>query len=121
LIKIDSISSGVLYAIFVALWFAMIENILYFYNFYLVNWFSSDFLKLYFFRSIFSIVTHLLASSILAYFFTKAYLLYKNNVFNINYLKIFIIWLFLSILSHLLFDVSLSLWFNFIIIFYLVW
>lgn len=121
LFKIETLKTWVLYAIFIALWFAMLENILYFYNYYSVNWFTWDFVKLYFFRSIFAIITHIFASSIMAYFFTKAYLLYKNNLFNFNYLKIFLIWLSLAILVHLIFDVSLTLGFNLIIIIYLVW
>jgi hypothetical protein len=56
----------------------------------------------------------------MAYFFTKAYLLYRNNVLNINYLKIFLVGLSFSILSHLFFDLSLTLGFNLVIIFYLI-
>jgi len=122
LFEINSISTWVLYAIFIALWFAMIENILYFYNYISINWFNYWFIKLYFYRSIFAIITHVFASSILAYFFTKAYLLYKNRIFSLEYIKIFFIWIFFSIFVHLIFDISLTIWFNFIIIIYLlVW
>lgn len=120
LFEIDSISTWVLYSIFIALWFSMLENILYFYNYILVNWFHTWFIKLYFYRSIFAIITHIFASSILAYFFTKAYLLYKNKVFSLEYIKIFLIWIFFAILVHLIFDLSLTMWFNLIIIIYLL-
>ncbi len=120
LVKIDSISQGVLYAIYIALGFALFENILYFYHFYIQNWLNFDFVKLYFYRSIFTIITHVFASSLIAFFFTKAYLLYKENNFNKQFILMFLAGIFYSILAHLIFDVSLTLWFNFIIILYLV-
>ena len=120
LIKINSISQGVLYAIYIALGFALFENILYFYHFYSQNGLSFDFVKLYFYRSIFTIITHIFASSLIAFFFTKAYLLYKEKSFNKQFVLMFWAGIFYSILAHLIFDVSLTLGFNFIIILYLV-
>ena len=118
---ITSIKTWVLYAIFVALGFALIENILYFYNLYDVIWLSSDLLKTYFFRSIFSVMVHVLCSSIVAYYFSKALLLYREKDLSFPYLKIFLSGLFFAILFHLIFDIALTLGFSFVIILYLVW
>lgn len=118
---IDSIKTWVLYSIFVALWFCLIENMLYLYNYYIVYWPSQEVLKLYFFRSTFSIIVHVLSSSIIAYYFTKALLLYRENSLSLPYLKIFSFGLLLSIGFHLIFDVALTLGFTFIIFVYFIW
>jgi hypothetical protein len=55
---IDSVKTWVLYAIFVALWFSLVENILYLYSSYNQSWLSIDFFKTYFFRSFFSVMVH---------------------------------------------------------------
>lgn len=120
ILDIKTIWDWVIYAIFVALWFSFIENILYFYNLYLINWIWFELTKLYFFRSVFSIMVHVFCSSVIAYFFTKAYLLYKQENKLIPYLKIFFIWLSIWILLHFIFDFALTLWFSFIIILYFV-
>jgi len=118
---IDSIKTWVLYAIFVALWFSLVENILYLYNIYINTWFWSELLTTYFFRSAFSVMVHILTSSVVAYYFSKALLLYRTKELSFPYLKIFLLWLFISILLHLIFDVALSLWFSFVIILYFIW
>jgi len=118
--KINSIKTGVLYAIFVALWFSFVENILYIKNLYFDLWFSYDLVKTYFFRSIFSVVVHVFCSSVLAYFFMKAFFIYKKQKINLSYIKILSIWFFSSVLLHLIFDLSLSLNFSFIIIIYMI-
>lgn len=120
ILDIKKVSDGVLYAIFVALWFSFIENILYFYNFFIQNWFNYELVKLYFFRSIFSVIVHILSSSIVAYWFSKAILEYRKTNFNFSYLKIFLSSLLIWIFIHFLFDFSLTLGFNFIIILYFV-
>jgi len=122
ILNIKKVTDWVLYAIFVALWFSFVENILYFYNLYLTEWMSTELTKTYFFRSIFSIMVHVFTSSVVAYFFTKAYLIYKKNKRLFPYLKIFFIWLSIAILLHFIFDFALTLWFGFIIIIYfIVW
>lgn len=120
-LHIDSIKSWVLYAVFVALWFSLVENILYLYNFYLNYWITSELLKIYFFRSIFSVIVHVLCSSVVAYYFSKALLLYREKNFSIPYLKIFSFWVLISILLHLFFDVALTLGFSFIMFIYFIW
>lgn len=120
ILDIKKVEDWVLYAIFVALWFSFIENILYFYNLYEIGGISFELTKTYFFRSIFSIMVHVFCSSVIAYFFTKAYLEYKKDNKIFPYLKVFLIWLSIWILLHFIFDFALTLGFNFIIIMYFV-
>lgn len=121
ILYIKSIKDWVLYAIFIALWFSFIENMLYLYNYYIAYWISGELLKLYFFRSVFSVMVHVLSSSIIAYYFTRALLLYRWKDLSFPYLKIFSFWILISILLHLIFDVALTLWFVFIIFIYFIW
>ena len=120
ILDIKKVEDWVLYAIFVALWFSFIENILYFYNLYSFNWISFELTKTYFFRSIFSIMVHVFCSWVIAYFFTKSYLLYKENHKLFPYLKVFLTWLSIWIFLHFIFDFAITLGFNFIIIMYFV-
>ncbi|MDR3150918.1 MAG: hypothetical protein LBU14_04995 [Candidatus Peribacteria bacterium] len=62
----------------------------------------------------------MLSSSIIAYYFSKALILYRNKDLSFSYLKIFCFGLVLSILLHLIFDISLSLGFISIIFIYFV-
>jgi RsiW-degrading membrane proteinase PrsW (M82 family) len=118
---IKSVKEGVLYAIFVALGFSLIENMLYLYNYYSTYWVNWELLNIYFFRSIFSVIVHILSSSVVAYYFSKALLLYRQKDLSLSYLKIFSFWLLISILLHLFFDVALTLWFTVIMFFYFIW
>jgi len=120
LFEIKKVRDWVLFAIFVALWFSLAENFLYFFNIYKLNWFNWNFLWLYFSRSIFSVISHILASSFLAYFFTKAYLYYWKKFLKKEYIILFFKWLFFAILVHMIFDISLSLWFNLILFLYII-
>jgi len=118
---IRSVKDWVLYAIFIALWFSLIENMLYLYNYYMVYWFTSELIKIYFFRSLFSVIVHVLTSSVVAYYFSKALLLYRDKDLSLPYLKIFSFWILVSIVLHLIFDVALSLGFSFIMFIYFIW
>lgn len=118
---ITSIKTWVLYAIFIALWFGLVENILYLNANYQEYWITFELLKIYFFRSVFSLIVHILCSSVVWYYFTKAYILYRDHDLSFPYLKIFSFWILLSILLHLIFDVSLTLWFSFIMFIYFIW
>lgn len=106
--SLNSVKSWVENAIFVALWFAFIENILYLYNFYNSYWLNFELVKIYFFRSIFSVIVHVLCSSVLAYYFSRAYLIHKEKNLNFPYFKIFFTGFFISIFLHLFFDLSMS-------------
>ncbi|MDD2907948.1 MAG: PrsW family glutamic-type intramembrane protease [Candidatus Gracilibacteria bacterium] len=117
---IKSVKDGVLYAIFVALGFSFIENMLYLYNYYLSSGLSFELIKLYFFRSAFSVMVHILSSSVLAYYFSKALILYRGKDLSFPYLKIFSFGLLMSIILHLIFDVALTLGFVFIIFIYFI-
>lgn len=119
-LSIDSVKSWVLYSIFVALGFALIENVLYLYNIYQYSWISMELLQTYFFRSIFSVMVHVFCSSLVAYYFSKALLLYRDRDLSFPYLKIFITGLFFWILLHSIFDITITLWFGFIIFLYFV-
>lgn len=120
-LQIDSIKTWVLYAIFVALWFALVENMLYLYNYYQNYGMTGELLKIYFFRSTFSVIVHVLSSSIVAYYFSKGLLQYKQKELSFPYLKIFLFGLFVSIVLHMIFDVALTLGFSFIMFLYFIW
>lgn len=119
-LQIKDIASGVSFAIFVALWFAFIENILYLYPIYQQNGWGSELLKIYFFRSIFAVIVHVLCSSVVAYYFSKAYLQYQNKSWSLWYLKLFGFGLAISILLHLVYDTALTLGFGFIMFLYFI-
>lgn len=119
--EIKTIKDGVLYAIFIALWFSFIENMMYLYNFYNKYWLTWDLLELYFYRSVFSVLVHILCSSVVAYYFSKALILYREKDLSFPYLKIFSFGLLVSILLHLFFDVALTLGFTFIMFIYFIW
>ncbi|MFK7780463.1 MAG: PrsW family glutamic-type intramembrane protease [Candidatus Gracilibacteria bacterium] len=119
-LQIKSIKDGVLYAIFVALGFSLIENMLYLYSYYSVYGINGELLKIYFFRSAFSVIVHILSSSVVAYYFSKALLLYRHHDLSFSYLKIFSYGLLISILLHLFFDVALTLGFSFVMFIYFI-
>jgi hypothetical protein len=117
---IKSVKDWVLYAIFIALWFSFIENLLYLWNYYVAYWTSFELVKLYFFRSVFSIIVHILSSSVVAYYFSKALILYRSRDLSFSYLKIFYFGLLISVLLHLTFDVFLTLDLIFVIFLYFI-
>lgn len=119
-LEIDTVKNWVLYAIFVALGFSLIENMLYLYNFYIAYGLSWELLKLYFFRSTFAVIVHVLSSSIVAYYFSKALLKYKDKDLSFPYLKIFLFWLFVSVVLHMIFDVALTLGFWIVMFIYFI-
>lgn len=120
ILKINSIKKWVLYSIFVALWFAFLENILYFTSLYKEYWISKELLTSYISRNIFSITLHTLCTSIFAYFFTIWYLKYKYKLKK-EFLKLMFLWFILSILLHSLFNISVTLNIWIIIFLYLIW
>jgi len=93
---------------------------LYLYNYYSQVGLSKDLLQLYFFRSVFSVVVHILSSSVVAYYFSKALLLYRDHDLSFPYLKIFSFGLLISILLHLFFDVALTLGFSAVMFIYFI-
>lgn len=118
--SLKTVKSWVENAIFVALWFAFIENILYLYSFYKEFWLNFELVKVYFFRSIFSVIVHILCSSVLAYYFSKAYILHKEKNISFPYFKIFSFWLVISIFLHLFFDVSMTFGISFVLFAYFI-
>lgn len=117
---IKSVQTWVLYAVFVALWFSFIENILYFQNLFETNWFSWQLVTTYFFRSIFSVMLHVLCSFVVSYYFTSALLKYRWLNLSFPYFKTFFYWLIVSIILHTVFDVALTFSLTFFIFVYFI-
>lgn len=114
---ISSVQKWVLYAIFATLGFVFVENMLYLYNVYSVSSFSWEFFRVYLFRFVFSLMVHVFCSSLLAYYFTKAYLNFKS-FFRWEYIKLLFTWIFFAVSLHAFFDISLTYWWSFIMIIY---
>lgn len=117
--NVFSKKKSVIYAIFIALWFSFLENILYLKTLYEQFWLSGELLKTYFYRNIFSVVLHIFATSVFVYFSASAYL--RFDKFNFKFLGVLFIWFISSILLHSFFNISLTFWLTFFIIFYLIW
>lgn len=105
--SILSSKEWVIYAIFIALWFAFVENILYFKSLYENYWLWSELISTYFMRNIFSVFLHILCSSIFAYYFSVLYLKFKNN-FNFEFIKILFFWFIFGVFFHAIFDIFLT-------------
>lgn len=97
----------VIYAIFIALWFAFIENILYFQSLYQSYGWGRELISTYFLRNIFSVFLHILCSSIFAYYFSLMYLKFKNN-YNLQFIRMMFVGFLLAILFHACFDLFLT-------------
>jgi len=119
--SLENVKSWVENAIFVALWFSFVENILYLYNFYEKFWLNFWLVKIYFFRSIFSVIVHVLCSSIVAFYFSKAYISYKEKWLIFPYFKIFFFGFFFAVLLHLIFDISIVFGINIVLFLYFIW
>lgn len=109
----------VISAIFIALGFAFIENILYFYSLYQTYWFGQQLMSTYFLRNIFSVFLHILCSSIFAYYFSKLYLTMKNQ-YNFYFIKTLFVWFLLSFTLHALFDIFLTFDLMFFVFLYII-
>lgn len=121
LVDADNIQKWVLYAIFIALWFWFIENILYLFNITVHSWYSGDFFSTWIFRWIFSLFVHILCSSIVAFGFMKIYLEWKwFGGSNLKYIRAFLMAFIFSIIVHAIYDISLTLGFSMIIFIYLI-
>lgn len=119
LFSVISLRQSILYAIFVALGFAFFENILYFKKLYELHGFGKDLVAVYFSRNIFSVVLHVLCSSVLAYYFSSVYLKFKTKI-NAEFIKTLFIWFFFAVLLHWLFDIFLTFNVTFFIFIYLI-
>lgn len=115
-----SIKHSVVNAIFIALWFAFIENILYFYHLYQNYGFGKEIFSTYFLRNIFSVFLHILCSSVFAYYFSILYAKMRNN-YNIYFIKTLLFWFILSFTLHALFDIFLTFNFMFFVFLYIIW
>jgi RsiW-degrading membrane proteinase PrsW (M82 family) len=119
---IDSVKKWVLFSIFIGLGFWFIENILYLKNISEQQWFlSSGLITTWIFRSIFSLMTHIICSVIVGLYFSRAYIMCKwiHNIF--PYIKTILFGFLFSIIIHAIFDISLTLWFTWIIFIYFFW
>lgn len=110
----------VLISIFVALGFSFIENILYLKHIYENTWWSQELIRTYFFRSSFSLMLHVLCSSVLSYLFSRVWIQNTKSM-NWYFIKIFLTGIVLSVWLHAFFDIALSFWLSIFIFFYFVW
>lgn len=116
---LTSVREGVIFSIFVALGFSFFENILYFRSIYDAQWLGQSMVGVYISRNIFSVVLHVLCSSLFAYFFSQAYLKFRTY-FHGGFLKILFQWFFLALLLHGMFNIFLTLDVTFFIFIYLI-
>ncbi|MDD4151466.1 MAG: PrsW family glutamic-type intramembrane protease [Candidatus Gracilibacteria bacterium] len=119
-IYINSVKTGVLYGVFVALGFSLAENILYLQNIFDTNGFSGKLITTYFFRSIFSVMLHVLCSFVVSYYFSKALIKYRGLNLKFPYIKTFFFGLLVSIILHTFFDVALTFGLTFFIFLYFI-
>ena len=117
---VDSIKKWVLFSIFIALGFGFIENILYIKNIAEQSWgWSSSVVTTWIFRSIFSLMTHIICSVLVGLYFSRALLLqYIDTPKLLSYIKTLLSGFILSILVHAIFDISLTIGFTGIIFIY---
>ena len=117
--RIDSVKKWVLFSIFIALGFGFIENILYLKNIAEQSglW-SSGVLTTWIFRSIFSLMTHIICSVIVGLYFSRAFIAYNALPRILQYARTLLYWFSFSIIAHAIFDISLTVWFTGIIFIY---
>lgn len=118
---IKTVRTWVLYAVFVALGFSFVENILYFKNIFDSTGMTGQLVTTYFFRSIFSVILHVLCSFVVAYYFSKALIKYRSLYIKFPYIKVFFFWLFMAIILHMIFDLALTFGLTIFIFMYLIW
>ncbi len=116
---IDSVKKWVLFSIFIALGFGFIENILYLKNIAEHSWlWSSGVITTWIFRSIFSLMTHIICSVIVGLYFSRALISYAQFPRISHYMKALLSGFIISILVHAVFDISLTVGFTGIIFIY---
>ncbi|MBP6981484.1 PrsW family intramembrane metalloprotease [Candidatus Gracilibacteria bacterium] len=116
---IDSVKKGVLFSIFIALGFGFIENILYLKNIAEHSGLlSSGVITTWIFRSIFSLMTHIICSVIVGLYFSRAFLKYTSLPRIFPYIKTLLYGFIFSIIVHAIFDISLTIGFTGIIFIY---
>ncbi|MDP2104266.1 MAG: PrsW family glutamic-type intramembrane protease, partial [Candidatus Gracilibacteria bacterium] len=117
--SIDTIKKGVLFSVFIALGFGFIENILYLKNISVTSglW-STDVFTTWIFRSIFSLLVHIICSIIVGLHFSRGYLLLQAGGRFFPYIKTLLYGFLLSIVVHAVFDISLTVGFTGIIFIY---
>lgn len=102
------VKQGVLWSIYIALWFSFFENIIYAVQLFQDSSIEQNIYGIIVFRSIFSLFIHVFASSILWYFFTKMYLKYTQKNFYLHDFFQWTVWLFLAIFIHASYNISTS-------------
>lgn len=119
-LQIQRPQDWVLYAVFIALGFSFVENILYFNSLYEKFSFGKELVVTFFSRNIFSVFLHIICSSIFAYYFSLMFIKYKQKI-NLEFIKILFVWFILSIILHSLFNIFLTFWLMFFVFLYLIW
>ena len=117
---ISSRETGLILALFVALGFGFTENILYLHTAAMNSGIlDSGVLMTWVFRSIFSLLVHVLCTAVLANGFLKIYLSRTPyRIMSWTVIQTIIIALTLSVILHAIYDVSLTLGFTAIIFIY---
>lgn len=114
--EIDSVKKSVIFSIFIALGFGFIENILYLKSLTdTAGLFGGGFFATWFFRSVFSLLVHILCGAIVGSAFARAFL---NSTGSWNYVRIFLGGFIVSLVIHAIFDISLTLGFTSIVFIY---
>lgn len=120
LTSINSVKDWVLFSIYIALWFAFIENIVYVYEVYKTAGIGSEAVTTFIFRSIFSTMVHVTCSAIVAYYFCLGLIKYRLEQTSLKFIKYFIYWISISVLVHAIYDIFLTLWLTSIIFIYFI-
>ncbi len=102
----QNFTSYILVCACIALGFSFFENIIYARGYYIHSGISLELLQLIFFRSIFSVILHLLSSMIFASAFW--YMVHIPFVLNTKNIALFLLFASLWLMSHALFDISLT-------------
>lgn len=98
-----------LFSIFIALGFGFIENILYLKNIAEQSGLlSSGVLTTWIFRSIFSLMTHIICSVIVGLYFSRAFLAYLGAEKILPYVQTLLYGFVFSMIIHAVFDISLT-------------
>ncbi|MDD2917157.1 MAG: PrsW family glutamic-type intramembrane protease [Candidatus Gracilibacteria bacterium] len=117
--SVDSVKKGVLFSIFIALGFGFIENILYLKNISEQSGLlSSGVLTTWVFRSIFSLMTHIVCSVIVGLYFSRAFITYNTSPRILSYTKTLLFGFIFSMTIHAIFDISLTIGFTGIVFIY---
>lgn len=120
LTSINNVKEWVLYSIYIALWFAFVENIVYLVEVYKTTGIWTEAVTTFIFRSIFSVMVHVTCSTIVSYYFCLGLIKYRHEQTSLKFIKYFVYWISISVLAHAIYDIFLTLGFTLIIFIYFI-